>query len=229
MAAKLDNLMGRKFNRLTVIGRAPNKDFKPHWICKCECGNESIVSSRNLKGLKVKSCGCWTRRNKVIKYCKFCNKEFTIKKSHEGKQGVYCSKSCMRLGYKTQLSGKDNPNYRHGKSKEREYFKPYAAKRRARVKNASGSFTVEYVVLKFYAQSEKCYWCLSKIELKTCEADHVVPLARGGSNCEDNIVISCSKCNRQKSDLFVSEWKLKPNCRLKRNEYTAGKYSQSGN
>lgn len=228
MTAKLDNLIGKKFNMLLVIGRAANKNFKPNWICLCDCGNQSIVSSRNLKSLKIKSCGCWVSRNKILKICKICNKEFKIKKSHDGKQGIYCSMECMSIGYKSKLLGKSNPNYKHGKSYTKEYQKPYAALRRARLKKANGNFTIDFVVLKFYEQNESCYWCLSKINLMKCEADHVIPLARGGSNCEENIVISCTSCNRQKKDLFISEWKLKPNCRLKRHEYTAGRYSKSG-
>lgn len=38
-------------------------------------------------------------------------------------------------------------------------------------------------------------------------ADHVVPLSRGGSNDEDNLVACCLPCNSSKSDRLLSEWR----------------------
>lgn len=55
----LKNLIGQKFNRLTVIGRAENDKYgKARWICKCECGNETTVASTHLTQGRIKSCGC---------------------------------------------------------------------------------------------------------------------------------------------------------------------------
>ena len=56
---KLIDLTGQKFNRLTVIKRSnKNKNKKVYWLCKCECGNLTVVSSDKLKGGITKSCGC---------------------------------------------------------------------------------------------------------------------------------------------------------------------------
>lgn len=38
-------------------------------------------------------------------------------------------------------------------------------------------------------------------------ADHVVPLSKGGSNEEDNLVCACRPCNTSKSDKLLSEWR----------------------
>lgn len=57
--AKLIDLVGQKFAKLTVIKRAENtKGGSARWLCKCDCGNETIVSAGNLKSGAVKSCGC---------------------------------------------------------------------------------------------------------------------------------------------------------------------------
>jgi hypothetical protein len=37
-------------------------------------------------------------------------------------------------------------------------------------------------------------------------ADHVVPLSRGGTNEEDNLVACCLPCNSSKCDRLVGEW-----------------------
>lgn len=56
-----DSLIGCKFGKLTVIGRAENtKQGKAKWLCRCDCGKakQKSVTSNDLKSGKVKSCGC---------------------------------------------------------------------------------------------------------------------------------------------------------------------------
>lgn len=53
------DLTGQKFSKLTVIERAENsKSGKTRWLCECDCGGKTVVSSGNLKSGAVKSCGC---------------------------------------------------------------------------------------------------------------------------------------------------------------------------
>ena len=57
--SKTIDLTNKKFNRLTVIERVKNNKLnKVCWLCKCECGNEIIVESQNLRTNHTKSCGC---------------------------------------------------------------------------------------------------------------------------------------------------------------------------
>ena len=52
-------MIGKKFGKLTVIedaGRSPRRYIL--WKCRCECGNETIVTSNNLRSGNTKSCGC---------------------------------------------------------------------------------------------------------------------------------------------------------------------------
>ena len=56
-----NNLIGQKFGKLTVIGRAENsKNGKAKWLCRCDCGKlkQKNVTTNDLKSGKVKSCGC---------------------------------------------------------------------------------------------------------------------------------------------------------------------------
>jgi hypothetical protein len=52
------NLIGHRFSRLVVIGVAPRKGLKQRWLCKCDCGKESIAHGYDLTHGKHKSCGC---------------------------------------------------------------------------------------------------------------------------------------------------------------------------
>ena len=65
---KFVDLSGRQFGRLTVIERAgtyrPRHDpfhSQPQYLCRCECGEEVVVSGHNLKQGRTKSCGCLRR------------------------------------------------------------------------------------------------------------------------------------------------------------------------
>ena len=59
MGRKAIDLTGQIFDRLTVIKRVENaKDGHARWLCKCQCGNEIIVTSNKLRGKTTKSCGC---------------------------------------------------------------------------------------------------------------------------------------------------------------------------
>ena len=57
--SKMIDLTGQKFGRLTVVDRACN-DAKAQacWICKCECGEYSVVRGADLRSGNTKSCGC---------------------------------------------------------------------------------------------------------------------------------------------------------------------------
>jgi hypothetical protein len=41
---------------------------------------------------------------------------------------------------------------------------------------------------------------------KKLECDHVIPVSRGGSHQDDNLVAACFKCNRSKRDKLIEEW-----------------------
>lgn len=55
---KFIDLTGKRFGRLVVLRRTDNIGKKPAWVCKCDCGNERIVTGSNLNSGNVQSCGC---------------------------------------------------------------------------------------------------------------------------------------------------------------------------
>jgi len=58
MPPKID-LTEQRFGRLVVLGEAGRDSNKRVvWKCRCDCGNEIIVKSANLKFNRTKSCGC---------------------------------------------------------------------------------------------------------------------------------------------------------------------------
>lgn len=59
------DLTGQRFGRLTVI-KEVDKYISPQglkfvqWLCKCDCGNDTVVLATNLKTGTTTSCGCYS-------------------------------------------------------------------------------------------------------------------------------------------------------------------------
>lgn len=53
-------MTGKKFGRLTALRRVgTNKDGRPLWLFKCDCGNEHTVNGKDVRTGHSKSCGCY--------------------------------------------------------------------------------------------------------------------------------------------------------------------------
>lgn len=94
-------------------------------------------------------------------------------------------------------------------SKGKAVAKAGRQNRRARVKNATGSHTAKDILNLFDLQSGKCVYCnkkLHKTKRNSYHVDHIVPLAKGGSNAVDNLQILCARCNMQKHDKMPEEF-----------------------
>lgn len=66
----LENLIGEKYGRLTVIEWMPNNGRRTMWKCECECGRTTIVRAENLKSGNTLSCGCYGREQALKKLTK---------------------------------------------------------------------------------------------------------------------------------------------------------------
>ena len=63
-----DEMIGRKFGRLTVIRLATPEEKTAaakgaYYLCKCDCGNDFIARGATLRNGATKSCGCLVREN----------------------------------------------------------------------------------------------------------------------------------------------------------------------
>jgi hypothetical protein len=58
---KFIDLTGYRFGKWTVIRQAPNKNRYTCWLCKCGCGSEKNVMTKNLRHSTSTNCGCEKR------------------------------------------------------------------------------------------------------------------------------------------------------------------------
>lgn len=85
-------------------------------------------------------------------------------------------------------------------SRKRDWY-AHNAKRRALRVGAGGTYTKADFVAQVERQHHRCYWCGKRLGLRVgtdYHADHVIPLALGGSNDKANIVAACVECNLHK-------------------------------
>jgi len=77
--------------------------------------------------------------------------------------------------------------------------------KKARRRNAPGKHTAADVLAIGDRQKWRCAWCK-----RPCGAayhvDHVMPLARGGSNWPSNLCIACPTCNMRKKAKLPHEF-----------------------
>jgi hypothetical protein len=83
-------------------------------------------------------------------------------------------------------------------------WKAKAARRRAYKLDVGGMYSKAQVNELARINDYRCAYCDEACT--NPDPDHVVPLARGGSNSITNIVPSCKPCNSDKRDLLLHEW-----------------------
>lgn len=62
---------------------------------------------------------------------------------------------------------------------------------------------------RFAVLGWRCFYCETPLNEHTAEADHRIPLSRGGLNCGANIVPCCRSCNARKSNMTEAEFRAR--------------------
>lgn len=95
--AKLEEMVGAKFNNWTVIEFSHRTKGRKHvFKCRCRCGREKLVYKGNLVQGKSKSCGCLNGAQKDVigtKYGRLTIIELTNERRH-GNKVVNCLCDC---------------------------------------------------------------------------------------------------------------------------------------
>lgn len=98
MSGTLHNdLTGRRFGLLTVVKRSSDhgNGKKPvvKWLCKCDCGNVTVVKSDSLLSGHTVSCGCKKVKhgyaNKERLYCTWKNMHHRCYNPNDSRYAVY--------------------------------------------------------------------------------------------------------------------------------------------
>jgi len=92
MGAKQNDLTGLKFNKLTIlnlINHNEDKTYKKrYWLCLCDCGKETKISTSQIVSGKTKSCGCNRAISNVINSA---NSRYKLAKKDAGYNSIFSS------------------------------------------------------------------------------------------------------------------------------------------
>lgn len=100
----LIDLIGQRFGRLIIIKRMDNDKWGgSKWLCQCDCGQKTIVTSSHLKSSGTKSCGCFA-------------KEQTIKRSTKHGHSTKEKTSRTYESWHSMITRCTNPNYKEYKN-----------------------------------------------------------------------------------------------------------------
>ena len=53
------DISGQRFARLVAMKVAKREGTRTYWLCKCDCGKESVVYITKLRSGHTRSCGCY--------------------------------------------------------------------------------------------------------------------------------------------------------------------------
>ncbi len=96
---------------------------------------------------------------------------------------------------------------RDWKKENLDRIRPSLRDRKARMRGAEGTFTLQDIELILLEQNNKCPGCLAEFTLfKPYTIDHFIPLNKGGTNYPENIQLLCSSCNCSKKDTLWQDW-----------------------
>lgn len=192
-----------------------------------KCGIELPATTEHFSPVKNVKCGL---RGK----CKRCVAQEARERYHadpEKREKAKAASNAWRANNKDREKARirryqqENREYHRKRNAEWQRANPekmqaarkrYAAKnpealvavrqnRRAREKAAGGKIRKKDIQAQYSAQNGKCWWCGKDVG-GTYHVDHLIPLAKGGTNKSNNIVIACPFCNQSKHDKLPHEW-----------------------
>lgn len=107
--------------------------------------------------------------------------------------------------YKQQHAERIKENRRRYERENPEKVKANKHTRRTRILGLDSKIDSEYVKFLKIVQGMKCNYC--EQTMTKYEIDHIVPIARGGDNSNENLQLLCAPCNRQKGAKTDSEYR----------------------
>lgn len=106
---------------------------------------------------------------------------------------------------RTRRSQKWHSNVEESRAKQRakyqanrEIFITASMRTKARRRRAAGSHTTKEWLELLSRHEFRCAYCPAVLTRATAQRDHIVALARGGTNDISNIVPACTSCNNRK-------------------------------
>lgn len=150
ISRRYKDLTGQTFGKLTVIRINDFKRGRARFLCRCKCGNTTVVTSSNLQYGTTKSCGCLlkTPEGSIVAFLEHSKKSLSVEQgtsvynliekstAKSGHKGVYFEsgrgkwKAILTFkgkAYQKRFDTKEEA-IRYREELEEEFFKPVIEK-----------------------------------------------------------------------------------------------------
>lgn len=191
---------------LEIIYFHKNKSKKDGLNCYCkECRKNDSIKNKEKNAIYKKE---YREKNKELL------KEAKKRHYESNKEKINLKNRIYHHNNKDRLNKISNKYYNENKEiirqKSKDYynsekgklvFKKARIKRKALLRNAkTGDIDLNKII-----SNKKCYWCNTNLKNKKIHLDHYIPISKGGEHSNDNLVLSCPKCNLTKGakDPFI--------------------------
>lgn len=139
------------------------------------------------------------KKNAINRAYRNKNKEYCQQKTREWIASNKEKYLASALRYRTINKEKVNAGNRAWRKKYPERAKRSDSIKKARRYGALGDYLPAQISGLYKKQDGLCVICRVQL-LKNYHVDHIIPLAKGGSNYIENIQLLCPPCNMSKSD-----------------------------
>lgn len=178
------------------------EQYKTCYECKQTKPADQFNKRRNSKdGLDTYCRECGNRRKREYNARNKDKVSAMNRRSYEKNPQQYLDKARSWLDANRNKARLSAYKYRQ---RNKDLVALWAKVRRARLRQAQILLIQPNFFTRLY--SSACVYCGSRDSI---EADHVIPLSKGGRHSEGNLVPACKACNRAKHDEFVMEWRIK--------------------
>lgn len=151
------DLTGQRYGRLIVVSQAPSQNGSKRWLCKCDCGKETIVHQGNLRRGYTQSCGCYRRE------CELQRVETQLKTHGESKTRLFK----IWIGIHTRCYNPNNQRYAYyggrGIKMCAEWLHDYVAFRDWAIANGySDDLSIDRIDVNGNYEPQNCRWATAK-------------------------------------------------------------------
>lgn len=155
----LDNLTGRRFGRLTVVGPHISVKRRTMWPCLCDCGGTTTVMASSLKRGLTQSCGCLSsettaarnrshgkasRKQRVPEYAVWhlmrqrCNDPNSKAYPHYGGRGIkVCDRWSSFANFYADMGSRPTPDHQLDRVNNESHYEPGNVRWTTRIVNGN--------------------------------------------------------------------------------------------
>lgn len=214
------HFIGERSGTRTIVERRPAiRAGHSRILVRCDCGAEAVINASAFrKSINCKK--CLVRMGRVPG----TGKKYIGRPCKRGHSGLRFASNggcveCLQAAKKSLPPKKRqrDPVERSRAQKrylaqddKRQRHISHIRNRRAKQRDADGSHTGEEIAALYQQQNGICCYCQVELNGKF-EADHIMPIALGGSNWIDNIQLTCMPCNRKKNAQHPNDFALRMN------------------